>query len=69
MSAGRLPAAKICKLVSRMHFDSVLWDIHTERMTDMMSETKTKKECEGVEEVSLAYQKEEKKKDEKSLWA
>lgn len=30
-------------------------------MTDMMSETKTKKECEGVEEVSLAYQKEEKK--------
>jgi hypothetical protein len=38
-------------------------------MTDMMSETKTKKECEGVEEVSLAYQKEEKKKDEKSLWA
>lgn len=52
-----------------MIFGSVLGDIHTERMTDMMSETKTKKECEGVEEVSLAYKKEEKKKEKKRLWA
>lgn len=38
-------------------------------MTDMMPETKTKKECEGMEEVSLAYQKEEKKKEKKRLRA
>lgn len=61
MSAGRLPAAKICHIVSRKIFESVLGVAHTERMTDMVSGTKTKKECEGMEEVSLAYQKEGKK--------
>lgn len=49
--------------------NTVLGDLHTERMTDMMPETKTKKECEEVGRSLACLPERRKKGEEKTRWA